>query len=129
MKMEDIEKFALTLSTVVICYTAYMMLKVIKKRTRKKRSHWVKEILMKRKEEGTNAILVPRLISDTAHYRNYFRMSKESFECLYNLVESDIRHLDTRLRKCITPIERLALTLRFLASGNSLLTIEKFHFK
>ena len=46
-------------------------------------------------------------------------MSPERFEHLLQLVGPKITKQDTRFRKCIPAGERLALTLRFLASGDS----------
>lgn len=49
----------------------------------------------------------------------YMRMSPESFDNLVSLVSPLISKVSTRLRKLISSAERLALTLRFLTSGNS----------
>ena len=53
----------------------------------------------------------------------YFRMSPDRFNHLLSLVEPLIRKSDTRFRKSISAGERLALTLRFLANGNSQQTL------
>ena len=45
-------------------------------------------------------------------------MSPDRFDALLNLVRPSIEKRDTVFRKAITAEERLALTLRFLASGN-----------
>lgn len=47
------------------------------------------------------------------------RMSPESFDLLLSLVSPLISKQSTKLREPISSAERLALTLRFLASGNS----------
>ena len=49
----------------------------------------------------------------------YIRMSPERFEHLLQLIGPQISKKDTRLRKAIPAAERLALTLRYLASGDS----------
>ena len=41
------------------------------------------------------------------------------FGHLLSLVGQSIKKIDTNLRKAIEPAQRLALTLRFLASGDS----------
>ena len=46
-------------------------------------------------------------------------MSPGRFEHLLSLVGSSIKKTDTNFRKAIEPVQRLALTLRFLASGDS----------
>ena len=46
-------------------------------------------------------------------------MSPECFQHLLSLVKPLIEKKDTKFRKCISAAERLALTLRFLATGDS----------
>ena len=46
-------------------------------------------------------------------------MSPERFQHLLSLVKPLIEKKDTKFRKCISAAERLALTLRFLATGDS----------
>ena len=52
-------------------------------------------------------------------FSRYMRMSPESFDHLLSLVSPLISKHTTKLREPISAAERLALTLRFLASGNS----------
>lgn len=62
--------------------------------------------------------MVPKLLlSDKAAYRNFLRMDSESFMLLLDKVTPMILRQDTHLRDSITPAERLAATLRFLATG------------
>ena len=93
----------------------------VRKRRRqrmRRRSCWMREIFVKRKNEGTDAILIPKLLSDSVHFRNFFRMSKDTFSYLLQLLEPQLRtRKDTKLRRCISAKERLGVTLRFLATG------------
>ncbi|XP_052864342.1 uncharacterized protein LOC128270952 [Anopheles cruzii] len=50
-------------------------------------------------------------------------MSRNSFEALYNLVKNRIRRQTTNRREAIDPRERLAVCLRYLATGDSFQTI------
>ena len=54
---------------------------------------------------------------DLASYRNYFRMSKETFLELANGLRPMIQRSDTHLRRAIRAEEKLGYTLRFLATG------------
>lgn len=46
-------------------------------------------------------------------------MSAKDFECLIQKIGPIISKMDTNMRKCIPVEERLAVTLIFLASGDS----------
>lgn len=58
--------------------------------------------------------------SFTANYgRNWFEEFHSQYYTLLNIVSPLIIKQDTQMTKAITAHERLSLTLRFLASGNS----------
>ena len=56
-------------------------------------------------------------VSDTASYKNFLRIDVASFEAIMQLITPVISWQDTRMREFISAGERLALTLRFLATG------------
>nr|CAI5828130.1 unnamed protein product [Callosobruchus analis] len=49
----------------------------------------------------------------------YFRMTKDEFNFLHELIKEDIKKQNTQFRRAISTEERLAVCLRFLATGNS----------
>lgn len=55
-------------------------------------------------------------------------MSPADFNTILSLIERRISKLDTNYRKAIKPEEKLALTLRFLATGDSYASL-KYLFK
>ena len=67
-------------------------------------------------------------LEDETSYFNYFRMDREHFGMLSDLIESRIRKCDTAMRASIKPEERLAVTLRYLATGESFKSLE-FQFR
>lgn len=56
--------------------------------------------------------------------KNFTRMNSETFEDLCIKLEPIIGKKDTSFRKAITTKERLAITLRFLASGVSFVSLQ-----
>jgi hypothetical protein len=57
------------------------------------------------------------LISSPESFRNYLRMDKIQFDDLTAKVAPLIQRQNTRYRSSICPGERLAITLRYLATG------------
>ena len=64
---------------------------------------------------------------DTPGYRNFLRMNSVSFDLLLQKVAPLITRQDTRLRRSIPAEERLAVTLRWLATGLYNLPLLKLH--
>ncbi|KAK3800850.1 hypothetical protein RRG08_008605 [Elysia crispata] len=60
-----------------------------------------------------------KLIKDSEKFIKYFRMQKSSFSELQDICQDDLLKENTNYRKAISPIERLTVTLRFLATGES----------
>ncbi|KAL4125802.1 hypothetical protein QTP88_010042 [Uroleucon formosanum] len=55
-------------------------------------------------------------IEDTI--KNFTRMTTIEFEHLKSLIEAQVKKIDTQFREAISVTERLAITLRFLATGD-----------
>lgn len=85
------------------------------KRKRQKRQ-WVKEWLLNRKRH-THVNLLNELRLESSDWRNYLRMNEHCYIKLLRLVTPLIKKKDTNMRESISPHERLAATLRFLATG------------
>lgn len=87
---------------------------------KKQRSVWVKDWIQKREQEGFCVKLMRELRSEEPGlYRNFVRMTHDQFDYLLMLVKPLIEKQDTHLRKSISASDRLALTLRYLATGDS----------
>ncbi|KAB0805168.1 hypothetical protein PPYR_02138, partial [Photinus pyralis] len=72
---------------------------------------------------GAFVSLFQDLRGDEKKFFNYFRMSTSSFDELEGKLHDSIKSQDTRCRLSIPPIEMLAVTLRFLATGDTFKTI------
>ena len=114
--LEDQIDLAILFTTIIIG-VAYLRTQRQRKRTRKQ---WVRKWILKRKKFGAYAALLFDLRnSDTTSYSNFLRMDKVAFEEILNKVRLHIQKADTRFRESISAEERLALTLRYLATGDS----------
>ena len=85
----------------------------------RKRKFWVRDIFKLRDQYGVFNTLYRELKNDREYYFRYLRMSPERFSHLLSLFQERIEKRDTQFRKSISAEERLVLTLRFLASGQS----------
>jgi hypothetical protein len=112
--------------TVKIASTAFIVIfHHLKKKVRKtkKRHHWVTPVLKSRDLYGGNQLLNDLLIGSTGQFGNFCHMSSEDFEHLLTLIEPAIRKQDTNYRIAISSKERLAITLHFLARGDSYISL------
>jgi hypothetical protein len=68
---------------------------------------------MKRKEKSEFHHLVKELEEHPNRYEMYFRMTKEEFNFLHDLIRGDISR-NTQLREAISTEEKLAVCLRYV---------------
>jgi hypothetical protein len=54
---------------------------------------------------------------DPEKFKQYFRVTPNGFKEILGKVGPSIKKQDTNMRRSIQPAERLAVTLRFLATG------------
>ncbi|GBN13464.1 hypothetical protein AVEN_263388-1 [Araneus ventricosus] len=106
--------------------TLSALLVVRRRRRRLQRKYWVRPIVSERTIKGKFALLHSQLKEYSDKFFEYYRMFIASFETLLSKVEDSIRKSDTVMQNCISAEEKLAVTLRYLASGNS---IRSLHFE
>lgn len=95
------------------------------RRERKQKKCWVRDWVSRREERGCYLSLMKELeTEDPAAYRNFLRMPKNDFDYLLNLVAPLIMKSDTVMRKAITPAEKLSVTLRYLATGDTFTSLQ-----
>lgn len=103
-------------------YLSYIVSLKKQENMRKKRRFWVRPMFtheMRRLQGASDNLVVEMQIIDREKFFNYFRMTPEVFEELLSLVGPRIQ----KKKLCRIPISsrtRLQLTLRWLASGDSL---------
>ncbi|CAH2003197.1 unnamed protein product [Acanthoscelides obtectus] len=90
-------------------------------KNRCKRKRWTKEWLLKT-DQYTHLKLLTE-IRDTKEeedYANYFRMQDACFDHLLEMVKPYLTKQDTIMRNAISAEEKLAVTLRYLATGRNI---------
>ncbi|CAC5395563.1 unnamed protein product [Mytilus coruscus] len=101
------------------CLVAALAFK--KASTKKQKNFWTKPWLGRRNPLGVCRTLLQELKNeDSDSFRNFLRCSPQQFLTLLNLITDKIARKATNMRSPIQPEERLAVTLRYLATG-------KFH--
>lgn len=106
-----------------VCAAAYLLLE--EDEHHRNRRCWVRDWFANREKLGFYANLLPALRNrDADLYENFVRMSGEDFDFLLELVTPLIQKQDTILRKSISAGGRLALTLRYLATGESFSSLQ-----
>lgn len=97
-----------------------------KNKVKNKRRFWVRPTLQKRNVLGVDQLLINLQDDDVglngelrSSFKNFLRMSSEDFENLICLIGPAIKKEDTNWRRAISITERLSITLRFLATGDS----------
>ncbi|XP_053959200.1 uncharacterized protein LOC128863853 [Anastrepha ludens] len=86
---------------------------------------WIKEWRKNRCDRGSFAFLNKELlVHDEQSYRNFLRVSKSQFDYLLSLIANEIQRSDSTMRAAIPAAEKLALTLRFLSTGESYVSLD-----
>ncbi|KAL0879747.1 hypothetical protein ABMA27_003460 [Loxostege sticticalis] len=91
----------------------------LEKKVKRKHSIWIHDIFKKRSEHGEYHTLFPDLSNDDIKFFQYFRMSQAKFHYLVDTLKPHLLRQNTKYREAIGPEERLAVCLRYLATGNS----------
>lgn len=86
----------------------------------RKRRYWVRPSWRYRNVEGQARALLPRLRArDEGFFRDFLRMPPSTFDTLLEHVRPVIERQDTPFRSAISAHDRLAMTVRFLANGDT----------
>ena len=121
----DNEEMTFVLACYIVIMAGYMYIRKKvelqrQQRDRKRRACWVSYFIAKRPKFGAyNSTMTQLEVSKSNEWRNYMRMNKHLFTALLQSINEHISKQDTHLRLAIPPGERLALTLRYLATGES----------
>ena len=82
------------------------------------RTVWTKRWISRQLTQGVCENIVCELSAEDAEqFRQYHRLERGAYEQVLALVLPLIERQDNHLRCCLKPMERLSVTLRFLATG------------
>ncbi|XP_027132170.1 uncharacterized protein LOC113745002 [Larimichthys crocea] len=84
---------------------------------------WVHSLNQQRRRQGDFYHLVAELRLDSQRHHQYFRMSAEQMDELLALIGPEVTRQSTNYRAAIEPKQRLAVALRYMASGDSLVSL------
>ncbi|VEN60025.1 unnamed protein product, partial [Callosobruchus maculatus] len=115
VKMNSDEADLLLLAAAQACYV--VISNSCKKK--KKRRWWTQSFYKSRSRYNCTNMIVDLLKEPSGKFHNFCRISYEDFELLLNKIGPQVQKKDTHLRLSIPAKERLAVTLRYLASGDS----------
>jgi hypothetical protein len=91
-----------------------------KTKKKKTRRVWVKPWLLRKPLYGHYENLMPDLIlEDVSGYRNFMRLDPDTFQEILAKMGPKIQNENTFWRRAMEPGIKLAITLRYLATGNS----------
>ena len=90
----------------------------------KKRAFWTRSWFLRRAELGQYHTLMRELeVEDLKGFKNYVRVDPQFFHELLQRVGPVIERRDTYWRESLPAGMRLAITLRYLATGNSYMSL------
>ena len=108
--MESDDEIELAAITAVVVHA--------KKRMQGNKRLWVQPWLLRRRLFGAYETLLQEVLQeDAGACKSFLRMEQCHFQELCTIVGPSIAKTDTNMRQSISANERLAITLRFLASG------------
>lgn len=111
----------------VACTDFIVMHELIKnnnKKTRRNRRWWISKMYKNNTDRGLNLLNDMQFDENILHFQNFTRMSSEDFELLISLIRPKVVKQDTNMRPAVTVKIRPAVTLRFLATGESYTSLQ-----
>lgn len=89
------------------------------KKVKKQRRTWAKEWLKNRQYYTHEKLLTELRNFERNDFKNFLRMDDECFDEILTLVNPLIKKQNTSMREAIPASQRLSITLRYLATGNT----------
>ncbi|KAL0868281.1 hypothetical protein ABMA27_007811 [Loxostege sticticalis] len=128
--MDNQTAIRMELNKIILLLAMQCIQKLISSRQKKKRKRkiWVRDWISRRQDLGASAQLLTEMrVEHATGYKNFMRMLPHQFDCLLSQVKSAIQKQDTHMRNAIPVKVKLEVTLRYLATGDSLHTLEALY--
>ncbi|CAI6376435.1 unnamed protein product [Macrosiphum euphorbiae] len=109
--------------TIIAGATFIIMNSLIKKKKQKRR-WWITQLFKNRDEHGGLSLINDLLFQESGQFENFVRMAYSDFKYLVSLIRPQVEKKTTHWRKPISVEERLAVTLRFLVTGDSYTSLQ-----
>ncbi|KAJ8910224.1 hypothetical protein NQ315_015916 [Exocentrus adspersus] len=111
--------------SLIVASAAFVVIAGLLKRKRKKKRWWTTALYRNRLTTRGPSFLSSMVEEENdGHFKNFTRMSSADFNFLLEAIRDDISRNDTKFRKAVTAEERLAITLRYLATGDSYTSLQ-----
>lgn len=108
-----------------VAAAAYIFISLALKQSRRKRRWWQTQLFAHRLHFSGSTLLTDlRTQEINGQFQNFLRMSSSDFDYLINLIGPKTEKTYTAIRESISVQERLAVTLRFLATGESFSSLQ-----
>ncbi|XP_050313273.1 uncharacterized protein LOC126748227 [Anthonomus grandis grandis] len=93
----------------------------------KRRRYWVHPLWKKKNKKYGSFNVFKELNQYPERFQSFYRMSKDCFTRLLNIIKPKITKKNTNWRNCVSAEERLLITLRYFATGSSFKSLQ-FYF-
>ncbi|KAF6214999.1 hypothetical protein GE061_009747 [Apolygus lucorum] len=111
-------------SALAFIVTAHIVKKRKGHQQQRRRRWWLREIFRKRLQYGNRLIKDMQMEMVEDIILNFTRMKSTDFDYLVLVIGPKIEPVDTHMREAITVKERIAITLRYLATGDSYTSLQ-----
>jgi len=116
------------MNKIIILIATELTKKLLKKRKKIKRRIWVRSWISRRDSLGASSRLLTEMRDEDINgYRNFLRMLPQKFDELLSKIASAIQKESTHMREAIAARVKLEITLRYLATGDSLQTLSALY--
>ncbi|XP_026316525.1 uncharacterized protein LOC113235958 isoform X2 [Hyposmocoma kahamanoa] len=121
-----LRSFFFEMSDLQAACAAFILMNYIRRKKKNRNRRWWQMNIYNRRQTlgGVQLLLDLKSQELSGQYKNFTALSSSDFESLLNSIGVKISKQNTRFRVSITAKERLALTLRYLATGDSFVSLQ-----